>query len=380
MYRRDLVLNKNSEESIILFGPRGTGKTHWVKTHFPQALYIDLLNTSTYKDLIANPNRLINLIPNDFTDWIIIDEVQKIPELMNEVHRLIEHHHYKFILTGSSARNLKKKGVNLLAGRALNYYMHPLTAKELGDEFKLENAILYGLLPKAVTSQSPDHYLETYVVTYLREEVLQEGLTRNLGEFTRFMEIASFSQGNTINLSAISREVGIDRRTVESYFSILEDLLIALSLPVFTKRAQRKLISSPKFYYFDVGVYRSIRPTGPLDTPEEIDGAGLETLFLQHLRAYNDYGRLGYQFFYWRTRGGLEVDFIAYGSKGLFAFEIKRKRKYQKSDLKGLTEFSKDYPVATCYLIYGGDHKEYVDNITIIPMADILLSLEEILK
>jgi predicted AAA+ superfamily ATPase len=299
---------------------------------------------------------------------------------MNEVHRLIEHKKYKFILTGSNARNLKKKGVNLLAGRALNFYMHPLTAHELGDEFNISHALQYGLLPKAVQAKDPKHYLETYVVTYLREEVLQEGLARNLGDFTRFMEVASFSQGNILNLSAISREAAIDRRTVESYFKILEDLLIAHSLPVFTKRAKRELIASPKFYYFDVGVYRSIRPRGPLDIGDEIDGAGLETLFLQHLRAYNDYDRLGYKFYYWRTRGGLEVDFIAYGEKGLFAFEIKRKNTYQKSDLSGLKEFRKDYPMAKCYLVYGGARKEYMDDINIIPIGEALYTLREILN
>ncbi|MDF1828319.1 MAG: AAA family ATPase [Legionellaceae bacterium] len=379
MFQRGLKFDRSSHESMILFGPRGTGKTCWVREHFPDALYLDLLDTALYKTLIANPGRLCNLIPPDHHDWIIIDEVQKIPELMNEVHRLIEHHRHKFILTGSNARNLKKRGVNLLAGRALNYRMHPLTAGELGREFNFLHALHYGLLPKTIQASDPKHYLETYVVTYLREEVLQEGLTRNLGDFTRFMEVASFSQGNTLNLSAIARDVGIDRRTIESYFSILEDLLIANTLPVFTKRAQRQLVSSPKFYYFDVGVYRSIRPRGPLDTIEEIDGAGLETIFLQHLRAYNDYGRLGYQFFYWRTRAGLEVDFIAYGEKGLLAFEIKRKNNYQKSDLSGLNEFQKDYPMAKCYLIYGGDRKEFMEHITIIPMAEALHELVDIL-
>lgn len=379
MFQRGLKFDKSSHESMILFGPRGTGKTCWVRAHFPDALYLDLLDTALYKTLIANPGRLFNLIPPDYHDWIIIDEVQKVPELMNEVHRLIEHHRHKFILTGSNARNLKKRGVNLLAGRALNYRMHPLTAFELGSEFNLVHALHYGLLPKTIQANDPKHYLETYVVTYLREEVLQEGLTRNLGDFTRFMEVASFSQGNALNLSAIAREVGIDRRTIESYFSILEDLLIANTLPVFTKRAQRQLVSSSKFYYFDVGVYRSIRPRGPLDTIEEIDGAGLETIFLQHLRAYNDYGRLGYQFFYWRTRAGLEVDFIAYGERGLLAFEIKRKNNYQKSDLSGLSEFQKDYPMAKCYLIYGGDRKEFMEHITIMPMAEALHELVDIL-
>lgn len=379
MFQRMLSINKDSQSSIIVLGPRGTGKTFWVSKLFTDALYLDLLDTSLYKTLIANPARLVDLIPPNFDNWVIIDEVQKIPELMNEVHRLIEHKHFKFILTGSSARNLKRKGVNLLAGRALNYYMHPLTAYELKKTFDLGKALKFGLLPQSVQQSDPRHYLETYFVTYLREEVLQEGLTRNLGDFARFMEVASFSQGETLNMTAIAREAAIERRTIESYFSILEDLLIAFTLPVFTKRAQRKLVSTPKFYYFDTGVYRAIRPKGPLDSTEEIDGPGLETLFLQHLRAYNDYLRLGYQFYYWRTRGGVEVDFIAYGERGLLAFEIKRKSNYNKSDLTGLREFHKDYPLAKCYLIYGGDHKEYPDPITIIPYSEIFNDLLDIL-
>lgn len=380
MYTRMLNIDPDSTESAILFGPRGTGKTYWIKATFPGALYLDLLETSTYKDLLAEPSRLEHFIPPHYRDWIIIDEVQKIPELMNEVHRLIEHQGCKFILTGSSARNLRKKGVNLLAGRALNYYMHPLTAQELANDFEIARTLQYGLLPKVWQIKDPKHYLETYIVTYLREEVLQEGLTRNLGDFTRFMEVASFSQGGALNLSSIAREVGIDRRTVESYFAILEDLLIASTLPVFTKRAQRQLVSAPKFYYFDVGVYRAIRPKGPLDSVEEMDGSSLETIFLQHLRAYNDYHRLGYQLFYWHTRGGAEVDFVAYGELGLLAFEIKRKTKYQKSDLSSLKEFKKDYPIARCYLLYGGAQKQYVDGITIIPLVEALFVLVDLLK
>lgn len=176
-------------------------------------------------------------------------------------------------------------------------------------------------------------------------------------------------------MSAIAREVGVDRRTVESYFSIVEDLLIATTLPVFTRRAQRQLIASPKFYYFDSGVYRTIRPVGPLDSLEEVDGACLETLFLQHLRAYNDYFQLRYKLYYWRTRGGLEVDFVVYGERGLKAFEVKRKTNYQLSDLSGLKEFQKDYPMAKCYLAYGGDRKEYVDGVSIVPFKNALLEL-----
>lgn len=380
MYPRLLNIDTHTKGSIFLFGPRGTGKTSWIRRHLTQSLYLDLLHTETYNELLANPSRLENLIPRNFKDWVVIDEVQKVPELLNEVHRLIENYHYKFLLTGSSARSLKRKGVNLLAGRALRYTMHPLTYAELEKDFKLTTALQNGLLPAAVTSADPEHYLETYIATYLREEILQEGLTRNIGEFARFLETASFSQGEVLNYSEIAREAAIARKTVVNYFDILEDLLIGFRLLPFTKRAKRRLIQHPKFYLFDVGVYKIVRPMGPLDSPEEAEGPGLETLFLQHLRAYNDYFRWGYRLYYWRTSNQMEVDFIVYGKRGLFAFEIKRKRKLNQSDFAGLRAFSNDYPMAKLYMLYGGEKVEHQDNIEILPIEHAIANLKEILS
>lgn len=380
IYNRLINIDIRSLNSIFIFGPRGTGKTLWIKTHLHNALYFDLLNTEIYNDFIANPTQLEKRIPKGFDHFIVIDEVQKIPALLNEVHRLIESHGYRFILTGSSARSLKRKGVNLLAGRALNYTMHPLTCYELGADFSLETALQFGLLPSIYHLTDPKHYLETYITNYLREEVLQEGLTRNLGQFARFLETASFSQGNVLNMSEISREVGIERKLVSNYFDILDDLLIGYRLPVFTKRAKRRLVSHPKFFLFDPGIYRIIRPKGPLDSPEEMDGNGLETLFLAHLRAINDYLRLGYQLYFWRTSNGVEVDFIVYGEQGLFAFEIKRTRSISRSDLSGLKAFKSDYPIAKCYLLYGGDHEEFHDNIHAMPFTQGLEQLIHLLK
>jgi predicted AAA+ superfamily ATPase len=258
--------------------------------------------------------------------------------------------------------------------------MYPLTCYELGEDFSLQTALSYGLLPSIYHVSDPMHYLETYITTYLREEILQEGLTRNLSEFARFLQAASFSQGNILNVSEISREAAVDRKVVSSYFGILDDLLIGYFLPPFTKRAKRRLTLHSKFYFFDTGVYRAIRPTGPLDSPEEIDGAGLETLFLSHLCALNDYNRLGYELYYWRTSNGVEVDFVLYGNKGLFAFEIKRKRSISNSDLNGLKAFSSDYNIAKFYLLYGGDHDEFHENIHVMPFTQGLLQLEMILN
>lgn len=380
MYTRLLKINPQSSHSAFLFGPRGTGKTSWIKQSFSDACYIDLLETETFNELLANPSRLQTRLPRETKNWIIIDEIQKIPELLNEVHRLIEAKKYRFILTGSSARSLRRSGVNLLAGRALSYFMHPLTAQEIGSDFSLANAVQYGLLPQAQLIDEAKHYLETYVTTYLREEVLHEGLVRQLGEFARFLETASFSQGAVLNLSAVAREGGIDRKIVTNYFNIVIDLLIGFMLPVFTKRAKRRLVLHPKFYFFDAGVYRAIRPMGPLDSPEEADGPALETLFLQHIRAINDYYRYGLQCYYWRTSNEVEVDFVLYGERGLYAFEIKRKRRYERRDLAGLRAFSKDYPMAKLFLLYGGDIIQYEDAITILPISTAFRQLDSILR
>jgi len=377
MYIRLIKPPRN--KSFFLFGPRGTGKTTWVKKVFPNAVYIDLLESRLFNDLVADPQRLENFIPKNFNNWIIIDEVQKIPELLNEVHRLIETYNYKFILTGSSARKLRRKGPNLLAGRALNYSMNPLTTIELKNDFNLSHSLKFGHLPSVYVESSPGDYLESYIRTYLQEEIQQEGLTRNLGVFSRFLEAASFSQGSVLNISEVARECSIERKVVENYFTILEDLLIAYRIPTFTKQAKRRLVAHPKFYLFDVGVYRTIRPMGPLDAPEEVEGISFETLLFQELKAINDYYRLGYKIYYWRTSNNLEVDFILYGERGLKAFEIKRRGKISASEFRGLKAFLKDYPTTSTYFIYGGDRLMSEGNINILPIEYALKNLINIL-
>src|SRR3990167_2713582 len=266
-------LAKVKKSSFFLFGPRGTGKTQWVRTHFKDALYIDLLNTRYYQYFLADPTRLEGSALGHKTPWIVLDEVQKVPLLLDEVHRLIENHQRCFVLTGSSARKLRRGGANLLAGRALLCHMHPLIATEIGETFDLERALRYGLLPKAYLETNPGEYLESYIGVYLQEEVVQEGLLRDVGVFARFLEIASFSQASQLNLSAVAQECGISQKVVREYFQILNDLLLAIQLECFDKRAQRKLAQHHKFYYFDAGVYQYIRPRGPLDVVTEVDGA-----------------------------------------------------------------------------------------------------------
>ncbi len=358
--------------SFFLFGPRGTGKTTWIKQRFPNALYLDLLDHALYLELLTRPQRLRELIPPRHDDWIVLDEVQRVPLVLNEVHRLIETEQRRFILTGSSARSLRRRGVNLLAGRAHTYQMYPLTAVEAGADFSLERALVHGQLPSVYTQPDPDRYLASYVESYLRQEIIEEGRTRNLAAFSRFLESASFSQAGILNVAEVAREVGVDRKTAVGYFDLLEDLLIATRVPVFTRRARRRMTTHPKFFLFDAGVYRTIRPTGPLDSPEEIDGAALETLVFQELRAYIAYRSLDLKLFTWRTGAGVEVDFVAYGGDGLFAIEVKRSRRVRRADLQGLTQFKADYPMARCVLLFGGDRREHRDGIELLPVAEAL--------
>ncbi len=374
MYPRLLAPNK--EKSILLFGPRATGKTTWALNYYPDSLKFDLLDSETYKEFLARPNRLADYIPSDFKGQVLIDEIQRIPDLLNEVHRLIESRRLVFVLTGSSARKLRRKGHNLLAGRALSYHMHPLTALEMGNDFSVERALGRGMLPMA---QQEDHekYLHTYVQTYLEQEILQEGLTRNLSAFSRFMEVASLSQGQVVNISNVAREAAIERSVVAGYFEILKDLLIGYYLPPFTKKAKRRLVSHPKFYFFDPGVYRAIRPMGPYDMPGELGGISLETLVHQQLNAVNDLLQLDYKMYYFRTSTGVEVDFVLYGKNGIKAIEVKATERFQDNMLDGLKKFRADYPISNCFLLYGGKQKLYVDDITVLPIQEACLTMDK---
>jgi uncharacterized protein len=364
-------------QSFFLFGPRGVGKTAWLHQQFPGALFFDMLDHQVYTQLLAGPERLGERIPQGHKDWVVVDEIQRVPELLNEVHRLIESRKLRFVLTGSSARKLRRRGVNLLAGRAVTCHMHPLTALELGKDFDLKRALQYGCLPLACTSENPNDYLKSYATTYLREEVQQEGLTRNIGAFGRFLEAASFSQGGVLNMAAVARECAVSVKVVEDYFSILEDLLIAVRLPIFSKHAKRRLVAHPKFYYFDAGVFETVRPRGPLDAPEQIHGPALETLFLQQLRAVNDYNGFGYRLHYWRTANGDEVDFVLYGERGLFAFEVKMAQNVRPDDLRSLLRFRSDFPQAKARFLYLGQRRWHDRGIEIVPIVDCLKELKE---
>lgn len=368
MYARNTAIDGTN--SCFVFGPRGTGKSYWLRRRFPEAAMIDLLEARTFNLLSADPQRLSSLIPSSSRGLVIVDEVQKLPELLDEVHRLMERDGTRFMLTGSSARKLKRHGINLLAGRALNCSFHPFTAEELGADFDLPRALDVGLLPSLYDPEKDvpaDAYLQSYVHVYLKQEVIQEGVSRNLAAFSRFLEAASFSQAQLLNVAETARECQIKRKMCESYFDVLDDLLVGVRLPAFQKRARRRLVQHPKFFFFDAGVFRAIRPRGLMDRPAEIDGAALETLVFQHLRATLEWRFPGDSLYYWRTSNGTEVDFVVYGNSLFVAIEVKRSRNVTRGDLSGLRSFRNDYPEASALLLYGGDRELELDGVRIVP-------------
>ena len=365
-------------QSFFLLGPRGTGKSTFVRANFQDALYIDLLQPDLFRSLLARPERLREMVHgNPGTPTIVLDEIQKVPQLLDVVHALMEEdRRRRFVLTGSSPRKLKRDGADMLAGRALLKRMHPFVAGELGKAFSLPDALSHGMIPVVVGSSDPEATLHSYVDLYLKEEIQAEGLTRNIGNFTRFLEAASFSHGSQLTVSNISRECGVERKTVEGYLSILEDLLLTFRVPVFTRKAKRATVSHPKFYFFDTGLYNALRPKGPLDRPEEIGGATLEGLVAQHLLAWIDHRRPDVALNYWRTRSGNEVDFVLYGKNLFRAIEVKNAATVHSADLRGLKTFGEDYPQAERVLLYRGKERLLVDGIRVVPSGEFLLDLK----
>ena len=368
--------------SFFLFGPRGTGKSTWLAQVFPGALRLDLLAPDVLRAYLARPERLREriaatpTIPDTDTTTVVIDEIQKAPQLLDVVHALVEEQpQLRFVLTGSSARKLRHGAANLLGGRLVAASMPPFMAAELGSAFALPRALEIGLVPLVWQAADPQATLAAYAGLYLREEVQAEALVRQIGDFSRFLEVISFSQASQLNLAALAREAEIPRKRAEGYLSILEDLLLAFQLPVFQRRAQRQLVQHQKFFYFDVGVYRSLRPRGPLDAPEEIEGLALETLVAQHLRAFCQLRRRGETLSFWRTRAGLEVDFVLYGPDLFWAIEVKRSARISQKDLAGLKAFGADYPEAERLLLSFSPEPLCIDGIRCEPLEPWLRQL-----
>jgi predicted AAA+ superfamily ATPase len=292
------------------------------------------------------------------------------------VHSLVEERAGpRFVLTGSSARKLRHGAANLLGGRLVAAHMPPFLAAELGDAFDLQRALQIGLVPLVWDAPDPAATLAAYASLYLQEEVQAEALVRQVGDFARFLEVISFSQGSLLNLAALAREAEIHRKRAESHLGILEDLLLGYRVPVFQRRALRQLVQHQKFYLFDAGVFRSLRPRGPLDAPEEIEGMALEGLVAQHLRALCQLRADGTSLSFWRTRAGLEVDFVLYGPNVFMAVEVKRSARVHRRDLSALRAFREDYPEADCCLVSFAAEPLLMDGIRCEPLDPWLRSL-----
>jgi len=362
----------------FLFGPRGTGKSTWVRAQHADALVIDLLAPDVHRVYAARPERLREVIAgNPGTRVVVIDEVQRVPAVLDVVHEQIEAagSRLRFVLTGSSARKLKRAGVNLLAGRAVERALHPFMAAELGDAFRLEPALEIGLVPLVWNAPEPGAARDAYLSLYIREEVQAEGMVRDLGGFARFVEAISFSHASALNLSNVASECDVSRKTADGYLQILEDLLLAFRVPVFTRKARRHLAAHPKFFWFDTGVFRSARPAGPLDRADEIAGAALEGLVAQHLRAWIAYAGGRSTLHFWRTKSGNEVDFVVYGRDGFWAVEVKNARRVKAADLRGLRAFREDYPMARTGLLYRGTERLVLDGVPCVPVDEFLRGL-----
>lgn len=342
MLERIFQIYKELDGSIFLFGGRQTGKTTLLRQQFPDTTFFDLLDTNVRRRLQQRPVLLYETLKDKpMGTLVIIDEIPEVPELLNEVHRLIVERQLVFILCGSSARKLKRKGYNTLGGRALPVYLYPLVSAEIPD-FDIDRAVNYGTIPPHYLARNPWRLLAAYIDVYLKEEIKEEALVRNLDAFQRFLEVAAFTDGEIINNNNIAQECGVHATTVSSYFDILEDTLIGYRIPAYTKVMKRRLVQAPRFYYFDVGVTNYLLHRKELIRGSADYGHAFEHLVVQELVAYMHYRHCEEKLSYWRTYTGVEVDIIVGDAR--IAIEIKSTEEVQNRHIKNLKAFAEEHP------------------------------------
>jgi predicted AAA+ superfamily ATPase len=372
-------LQKLPDHSFFLFGPRGTGKTTWLKTVLPSAVWFDLLRTQTLLALIRRPEGFRQEIEAQAAGtWIVVDGVQRLPNLLNEVQALMTAHgsSYRFALSGSSARKLKRADANLLAGRAINRRFFPLTAAELGREFDLDQVLRFGMLPQI--QAEPAHatdFLDAYVENYIREEIQQEAVVRNLDSFSRFLEISALMNGQVVNIAGLARDAGVARPTTQGYFSTLVDTLIGFWLPAWRKHVKVKEVAGPKFYLFDPGVSRALagRLREPLDGAER--GFLLETWILHELRSAMSLQETGGQLSYWRTPSGSEVDFIWTRGTHSIGIEVKAAAVWRSEFGKPLKSLMDAGVLQSGYGVYAGSVELKDGQVRVLPLSRFLAEL-----
>ena len=363
----------DEEESIFLFGARQTGKTTFLMERYPKATYIDLLETDLLDRYRKKPSLLREAYQNlPESSLIIIDEIQQVPELLNEVHWLISRKHLRFILCGSSARKLRREGVNTLGGRAIPYYMYPLTSAEIPN-FDINRALRNGLLPRHYLKEDATALLRAYVGIYLKEEIQAESLVRNLTNFSRFLEIAALTDGEMVNYQNIATDCGVSANTVKEYFQILEDTLLGHMIPAYTKVKKRRLVQSPRFYLFDVGVTNYLLGRNDLrpGTPEY--GHAFEHLIVQEIIAFLGYSHSQTKLSYWRTYTQIEVDVVLGDAE--VAIEIKSATEIQNKHLKGLKAFREEHPESRLIIVSQDRISRVSDDIEYLYSLDFLKKL-----
>jgi len=374
MFTRSLRLPAPGTETFFLWGPRQTGKTTLLRATYPDALWIDLLKAEEYRRYVQNPELLRAEFAVDESArrgvpavQVVIDEVQKVPQLLDEVHWLHEHRGMHFALCGSSARKVKRGQANLLGGRAVRYELYGLTGREIGRDFNLDRMLNHGYLPRMYESDRPRRLLNAYVADYLKEEVAAEGLVRNLPVFSEFLNVAAFSDAELVNFSTIARDCGVSSHTIKDYFQIVEDTLLGRWLPAYTKRPKRRVIAAPKFYFADVGIVNHLARRGEVQAGSELYGKAFENWVFHELSAHNAYTEAFATLSYWRLASGIEVDFIINDMQ--LAIEAKASRKVTADHLRGLRALAQDHPGVKQRILVCLESKSYrtEDGILVLP-------------
>jgi predicted AAA+ superfamily ATPase len=376
MFQRAYPLPK---DSFFLFGPRATGKTTWLRSILPSALWIDLLQMREILDLTRDAGLFrARVDAQPPRTWVVLDEIQRLPLLLDEVHSLIATHgkRHRFAMLGSSARKLRRLNVNLLAGRAIRREFYPLTGQEMAYDFTLDELLAYGNLPavRSDVAMAVD-ILEAYTTTYLREEIQQESLARDLPSFSRFLEVAAIANAQVTNVASIARDAGVARPTVQRYFDVLVDTLIGTWVSPWKPRARIKEVGHPKFYFFDAGVVRALRGLLRERVEGAERGALLETLVLHELRAHMAILGCGGEISYWATPSGGEIDFIWRRGKHAVGIEVKASSRYRRDFAVALHDFLERRLIASAYLVYDGSEILKDGKVSILPLKHFLRRL-----
>ena len=373
MYIRKLLLENENNDSVFLWGARQVGKTTLLENQYPKARYYDLLQSTEFERLYRRPSLLSEELETALEgELVIIDEIQKVPQLLDEVHRLIQKKGLRFILSGSSPRKLKRIGANLLGGRALKKTLFPLVSAEIPD-FDLLKAVNNGMIPRHYAVNNPWDRFRAYIGVYLNEEIREEAISRKLNSFSRFLEVAAFSNTEMVVYKNIAQDCGIDHRTVKEYFEILQDTLIGYLIPGFSATKKRRAISAPKFYYFDVGVANYLCNRKNIEQGTDAFGHAFEHLIIQELIAYLNYNNSDEVLTYWRTSSGYEVDAII--GNGRVAIEIKSSNEVNSRHLKGLKAFLEDFSDARAIVVSMDKSKRILNGVEIFPANDFLKAL-----